>query len=112
MGDESFRPPESLAQRPIPGLRGHRAGVPGALGSGSLTAPGSCLDEAPARAGDAGRKTVLKVRAAVSALLAAVVAVSIVGCSFTNGDIILPRKYDPSDGVSAEVGDLSVRNAM
>jgi len=55
---------------------------------------------------------VLKVRAAVSALLAALVAVSIVGCSFTNGNIILPRKYDPSDGVSAELGDLSVRNAM
>ncbi len=54
----------------------------------------------------------LKVRAAMSALLGGVVAVSIVGCSFTNGNIILPRKYDPSDGVSAEVGDLDVRNAM
>ncbi|WP_210479612.1 hypothetical protein [Naasia sp. SYSU D00948] len=54
----------------------------------------------------------LKVRAAVSALLAAVLAIAVAGCSFTNGNIILPRKYDPSDGVSAEVGNLAVRNAL
>ncbi len=54
----------------------------------------------------------LKVRAAVSALLAAVLVVGVAGCSFVNGNIILPRKYDPSDGVNAEVGELSVRNAM
>lgn len=54
----------------------------------------------------------LKVRAAVSALLAAVLAVGVAGCSFTNGDIILPRVYDPSDGVGAEIGELDVRNAL
>src|SRR3712207_8194808 len=31
---------------------------------------------------------------------------------FRSGNIILPRKYDPSDGVSAEIGDLAVRNAL
>jgi hypothetical protein len=55
---------------------------------------------------------VLKVRAAVSALLAAALAVTIAGCSFTNGNQILPRKYDPSDGVGADVGELDVRNAL
>jgi hypothetical protein len=55
---------------------------------------------------------VVKVRTAVSALLAAVLAVSIAGCSFTNGNQTLPRKYDPSDGVGASVGDLDVRNAL
>ncbi|WP_210507203.1 DNA modification methylase [Naasia sp. SYSU D00057] len=54
----------------------------------------------------------LKVRSAVSALLAAVLAVAIAGCSFTNGSIILPRKYDPSDGVGADIGKLDVRNAL
>ncbi len=54
----------------------------------------------------------LKVRAAVSALLAAVLAAGIAGCSFVNGDILLPRQYDPSDGVGAEVGELDVRNAL
>ncbi|BDZ44849.1 hypothetical protein [Naasia aerilata] len=54
----------------------------------------------------------VKVRTAVSALLAAVLAVSIAGCSFTNGNQTLPRKYDPSDGVGANVGDLDVRNAL
>jgi Glycosyl hydrolase family 30 beta sandwich domain len=57
-------------------------------------------------------KTVLKVRAAVSALLAATLAVTIAGCSFTNGSIILPRQYDPSDGVGADIGDLDLRNAF
>jgi hypothetical protein len=56
--------------------------------------------------------TVLKVRAAVSALLAAALAVTIAGCSFTNGNQTLPRKYDPSDGVGADVGQLDVRNAL
>jgi len=55
---------------------------------------------------------VLKVRAAVSALLAAALAVTIAGCSFTNGNQILPRKYDPSDGVGANVGELDIRNAL
>jgi hypothetical protein len=59
-----------------------------------------------------GGKTVLKVRAAVSALLAVVLAVAVAGCSFTNGTQTLPRKYDPSDGVGANVGELDVRNAL
>lgn len=54
----------------------------------------------------------VKVRTAVSALLAAVLAVGIAGCSFTNGNQTLPRKYDPSDGVGTNVGDLDVRNAL
>lgn len=54
----------------------------------------------------------VKVRVAVSALLAAVLAVGIAGCSFTNGEQTLPRNYDPSDGVGANVGQLAVRNAL
>ena len=54
----------------------------------------------------------VKVRAAMSVLVAAVLAVGIAGCSFTNGDQTLPRNYDPSDGVSATVGQVDVRNAL
>ena len=50
-------------------------------------------------------------RAVASALLAAVVTVALAGCNFPGGDI-LPRKYDPSDGVGTNLGDLDIRNAM
>jgi hypothetical protein len=53
---------------------------------------------------------VLKSRAAVSALLAAMLTVGLTACGF--GAPQLPRTYDPSDGVGAEVGELAVRNAL
>jgi len=54
---------------------------------------------------------VVQSRAVASALLAAVVTVALAGCNFLGGDI-LPRKYDPSDGVGTSLGDLDVRNAL
>src|SRR4051794_1810489 len=112
MGDESFRPATIVARGAFPGrggLRGRRACS--RLGSAEdarrLPGRGTGMPSRP-REG----KTVLKVRAAVSALLAATLAVTIAGCSFTNGNQTLPRKYDPSDGVGADVGELDIRNAL
>ncbi|MCU1437501.1 MAG: hypothetical protein JWP66_588 [Naasia sp.] len=53
----------------------------------------------------------LKVRALAAALLAAALAVGVSGCTFLGGEV-LPRQYDPSDGLSADVGDLDIRNAL
>jgi hypothetical protein len=53
----------------------------------------------------------VKIRAAASVLLAASLAVGLSGCNFFSPQATL-NKYDPSDGVSASLGDLDVRNTV
>src|SRR3954466_5337880 len=112
MGDESFRPATIVARGAFAGrggLRGRRACSRLGTAEDARRLPGRGTGM-PSRPREG--KTVLKVRAAVSALLAATLAVAIAGCSFTNGNQILPREYDPSDGVGANVGELDIRNAL
>lgn len=53
----------------------------------------------------------MKVRAGASVAAAALLAVGLTGCSlFAVHQTMYP--YDPSDGVSAEVGDISILNAL
>lgn len=53
----------------------------------------------------------MKIRAAASVMLAASLAVGLSGCNFFSPQATL-KKYDPSDGVSASLGDLDVRNTL
>lgn len=53
----------------------------------------------------------VNVRAVATALLAAALAVGVAGCTFLSSEI-LPRQYDPSDGIGADIGELDVRNAL
>src|SRR3954462_9644678 len=104
MGDESFRPATIVARgafRLPRVLRPLRACIRLRDAEDARGQPerGTGMPSVPWEG-----KIVLKVRAAASALLAVVLAVTIAGCSFTNGNQILPRKYDPSDGVGANVG--------
>ena len=50
-------------------------------------------------------------RAAASALIAGALLVGTAGCSFITPTATLNR-YDPSDGIGAEVGDVKVRNVL
>ena len=50
-------------------------------------------------------------RAAASVVLAGVLLVGTTGCTFVSTQATLIR-YDPSDGVGIDVGDLQVRNAV
>ncbi|WP_341952723.1 hypothetical protein [Salinibacterium sp. TMP30] len=50
-------------------------------------------------------------RAAASALIAGALLVGTAGCSFIT-PIATLNQYDPSDGISASVGELKVRNVL
>lgn len=50
-------------------------------------------------------------RAAASVVLAGVLLVATTGCTFISTQATL-IKYDPSDGVGVDVGDLQIRNAI
>ena len=53
----------------------------------------------------------MRNRAIASIALAATLAMGLSGCNFFSPQRTL-EKYDPSDGVGANLGDLDVRNAM
>ena len=53
----------------------------------------------------------MKSRVAASIALAAALLLGATGCTFS-ANIATQKDYDPSDGVGAEVGDLSIRNAL
>lgn len=53
----------------------------------------------------------MRARIATSIALAAALAATLVGCSYVTPQASL-QPYEPSDGVSASVGDIDVRNAM
>ncbi|MET0590972.1 MAG: hypothetical protein ABWZ77_07345 [Naasia sp.] len=53
----------------------------------------------------------MKNRAIASVALAATLAIGLSGCNFFSPQRTL-EKYDPSDGVGANLGDIDVRNAM
>lgn len=53
----------------------------------------------------------MRARIATSIALAAALAASLAGCNFVTPQASL-QPYEPSDGVSASVGDVDVRNAM
>ncbi|WP_294180051.1 hypothetical protein [uncultured Schumannella sp.] len=53
----------------------------------------------------------MNARAAMSIVLAGVTAAVLAGCGFVT-PIATQYQYDPSDGVSAEVGDVTVQNAL
>ncbi|BDI23741.1 DNA modification methylase [Herbiconiux sp. L3-i23] len=53
----------------------------------------------------------MKIRAAASILLAASLAAGLSGCNFFSPQATL-KKYDPSDGVGANLGDVDVRNVL
>jgi len=53
----------------------------------------------------------VKSRVATSIALAAALMLGATGCTFS-ARIATDIPYDPSDGVGAEVGDLSIRNAL
>lgn len=53
----------------------------------------------------------MKSRVAASIALAAALMLGATGCTFS-ANIATEKPYDPSDGVGAEVGELSIRNAL
>jgi len=53
----------------------------------------------------------VKSRVAASIALAAALMLGATGCTFS-ANIATEKPYDPSDGVGAEVGELSIRNAL
>lgn len=53
----------------------------------------------------------MKSRVAASIALAAALLLGATGCTFS-ANIATEQPYDPSDGVGAEVGELSIRNAL
>ncbi len=53
----------------------------------------------------------MRARVAASAGLTALVAITLAGCNFITPQSTL-EPYDPSDGVSAQVGDVHVLNAL
>lgn len=53
----------------------------------------------------------VRARIATSIALAAALAATLAGCNFVTPQASL-EPYEPSDGVSASVGDVDVRNAM
>lgn len=53
----------------------------------------------------------MKLRAVATIALAASLAVGLSGCNFFSPQRTL-EKYDPSDGVGANLGDIEIRNAL
>lgn len=53
----------------------------------------------------------MKTRVAASIALAAALMLGATGCTFAS-NIATEKPYDPSDGVGAQVGELSIRNAL
>ena len=53
----------------------------------------------------------MKSRVAAAIALAAALMLGTTGCTFSS-NIATQKPYDPSDGVGAEVGELSIRNAL
>jgi hypothetical protein len=53
----------------------------------------------------------VKSRVAAAIALAAALMLGTTGCTFS-ANIATQKPYDPSDGVGAEVGELSIRNAL
>lgn len=53
----------------------------------------------------------MKSRVAASIALATALMLGATGCTFS-ANIATEKPYDPSDGVGAEVGELSIRNAL
>lgn len=53
----------------------------------------------------------MRARAATSILLAGIIAAVLAGCGFVT-PIATQYQYDPGDGVSGRVGEVTVRNAL